>query len=226
MRLLLIDDEVELTAPLQQFLQQQGYGVEVANSSTEGWQLLSQNRYNLVILDWIMPGASGLELCQRLRLFDRSTPILFLTAKDTLNDRVEGLEMGADDYLVKPFELRELLARVRALLRRGGFSCVPGDRLTFADLVLDCPNQTMTRGQRSVHLSDKEFQLLYFFLQYPDRLISHEELIDYLWGKESPPNSNALVAQIKLLRRKVDGNLEPPLIHTIYGKGYRFSLTN
>lgn len=225
MRLLLIDDEVELTAPLQQFLQQQGYGVDVANSSTEAWQLLTQQKYNLLILDWIMPHMSGLELCQRFRQLDQSTPILFLTAKDTLNDRVEGLEMGGDDYLVKPFELRELLARIRALLRRGNASCPPTSCLTFADLVLDCPNQSMRRGHRTVNLSDKEFQLLYFFLQNPDRLISHGELIEYLWGKENAPHSNALVAQIKLLRRKVDGPGEPPLIHTVYGKGYRFSLT-
>ncbi len=226
MRLLLIDDEVELTTPLQQFLGQQGYSVEVANSSTEGWHLLTRHKYNLVILDWIMPGVSGLELCQQLRQFDHSTPILFLTAKDTLNDRVEGLETGADDYLVKPFELRELLARVRALLRRGSYSCPPSSCLTFADLVLDCPNQSMKRGNRTVNLSDKEFQLLYYFLQNPDRLISHDELIEHLWGKETAPLSNALVAQIKLLRRKVDGKSEQPLIHTIYGKGYRFSLTN
>jgi len=226
MRLLLIDDEVELTAPLQQFLQQQGYGVEVANSSTEAWERLTQHKYNLLILDWIMPGISGLELCHRFRQLDQTTPVLFLTAKDTLNDRVEGLETGADDYLVKPFELRELLARIRALLRRGIATCPPASRLTFADLVLDCPNQSMRRGSRSVNLSDKEFQLLYFFLQNPDRLISHEELIEHLWGKETTLQSNALVAQIKLLRKKVDSKSDPPLIHTVYGKGYRFSLTS
>ncbi len=226
MRLLLIDDEVELTAPLQQFLQQQGYGVEVVNSSTEAWERLTQHKYNLLILDWIMPGISGLELCHRFRQFDQTTPVLFLTAKDTLNDRVEGLETGGDDYLVKPFELRELLARIRALLRRGIATCPPSSCLTFADLVLDCPNQSMKRGSRSVNLSDKEFQLLYFFLQNPDRLISHEELIEHLWGKETTLQSNALVAQIKLLRKKVDSKSDPPLIHTVYGKGYRFSLTS
>ncbi|MFN3360036.1 MAG: response regulator transcription factor [Pseudanabaenaceae cyanobacterium] len=221
-RLLLIDDEVELTKPLQAFLQQQGYFVTIAQSGEEGWQLWQREKFHLVILDWLMPGLSGLDLCRRLRQVDPTVPILFLTAKDTLDDRVLGLEMGADDYLVKPFELRELLARVRALLRRVNYP----PALSYGNLSLDRDNSLCRRGGRVIHLSDKELQLLHFFLQNPHRVISHRELIHHLWGEENSPNSNALVAQIKLLRRKIDIPPDPPLIHTVYGKGYWFGQKN
>lgn len=198
----------------------------IADSGEQGWELWQREKFQLVILDWLMPGLSGLDLCRRLRQVDPSVPILFLTAKDTLDDRVTGLESGADDYLVKPFELRELLARVRALLRRVNVSCPRGSLLSYGDLSLDCSNYICRRNDRVVNLSDKELQLLHFFLQNPHRLIPHSELINYLWGEENTPNSNALVAQIKLLRRKIDSNSDQPLIHTVYGKGYWFGRKN
>lgn len=220
MRLLLVDDEVELTEPLQWLLTSQGYVVDIAKNGEEGWELAKTGGYDLLILDWMMPKLSGLEICQRLRQHGDSTPVLFLTAKDTLDDRVAGLDSGADDYLVKPFELRELLARVRALLRRS--PVVESRRLTYADLELDRDNQVAYRGDQAISLSEKEYQLLEYFIRHPNQLLSHDQICQHLWQNEEIPTSNALVAQIRLLRRKIDGDTERSLINTVYGKGYRF----
>ncbi|NEO26526.1 MAG: response regulator transcription factor, partial [Kamptonema sp. SIO4C4] len=168
MHILLVDDEVELTQPLSQVLSKEGYTVDVANNGVRGMALASENQYDLLILDWMMPQKSGLEICQELRSQDNLTPVLFLTAKDTLDDRVMGLDAGADDYIMKPFELRELLARVRALLRRRSSlseTPQPLSRLQVADLVYDKENQLAYRQNRLIELSDKEAQLLEYFMQ-------------------------------------------------------------
>jgi two-component system, OmpR family, manganese sensing response regulator len=191
-----------------------------------------EQSYDLLILDWMLPGASGLEICRELRRSGRSTPVLFLTAKDTIDDRVAGLDAGADDYLVKPFELRELLARVRARVRRPGGPELPeepGPRpaeavIQVAGLSLDLANQLADRNGRRIELSDKETQLLAYLMQYPGQLLSHRQIEEQLWGSDRQGNSNVLAAQIRLLRRKVELPSEPELIHTVYGKGYRFGL--
>jgi two-component system, OmpR family, manganese sensing response regulator len=233
--ILLVDDETELTAPLSRVLQREGYRVDVAADGDQGYQLAASHPYQLLILDWMLPRCSGVELCRRLRSQGRSTPVLFLTAKDTLDDRVLGLDAGADDYLVKPFEMRELLARVRALLRRGlsleGVPVNPGDNpdlapatgglLQVEDLTLDGENRMAYRGDRAIPLSEKESQLLAYFMENPGQLLTHRQILDDLWGKEHQPNSNVLAAQIRLLRRKIEAMGELPLIHTVYGKGYR-----
>ena len=226
MRILLVDDEVELTEPLSRVLQREGYIVEIAHDGETGYSLAADGGFDLLILDWMMPGLSGLEMCQRLRSHHITTPVLFLTAKDTLDDRVEGLDAGADDYLVKPFELRELLARVRALLRRPPVSDGPPTptttRLTHADLTLDLETQTVRRQDSCIDLSEKETQLLRYLMTHPDQLLTHEQIYDAVWGKDTQPSSNALAAQMRLLRRKVEQSGEVTLIHTVYGKGYRF----
>jgi OmpR-family two-component system manganese-sensing response regulator len=155
-----------------------------------------------------------------------NTPVLILTAKDTLDDRVEGLDSGADDYLVKPFELRELLARVRALLRRAPSPIVlSGEpaRLNYGDLELDRDNQVLYRDRVAIALTEREYQLLEYFMIHPNQLLSHEQISQHLWKEgEDLPTSNALAAQIKLLRRKIDRDRQISLINTVYGKGYRF----
>lgn len=223
MQILLVDDEAELTDPLTLVLEREGYRVEVAHDGETGFQMARAGDYALLILDWMLPGLSGLDICERLRQGGDRTPVLFLTAKDTLDDRVLGLDAGADDYLVKPFELRELLARVRALLRRPPIvETVPSSRIQVNDLELDVDNQLASRCGRSIDLSEKETQLLAYFMRSPNQLLTHEQLSEYLWQSEERPSSNALAAQIRLLRRKIEAKGEAPLIHTVYGKGYRF----
>ncbi|HEY9621106.1 MAG TPA: two-component system response regulator RppA [Crinalium sp.] len=227
MQILLVDDEVELTGPLSKVLTREGYQVDVAHDGTEGSQLASQGHYDLLILDWMLPKQSGLEICKELRSHGDTTPVLFLTAKDTVNDRVDGLDAGADDYLVKPFELRELLARVRALLRRPPLvEVAPTDqRLRVEDLELDIENQLAVRQGRQIELSEKETQLLAYFMRNPNQLLTHQQIHQHLWGDGEKPSSNVLPAQIRLLRRKIEADHELPLVHTVYGKGYRFGST-
>ncbi|MDB9483871.1 response regulator transcription factor, partial [Dolichospermum circinale CS-537/05] len=170
------------------------------------------------------PGKTGLEICQELRSQGKTTPVLFLTAKDTLDDRVQGLDAGADDYLVKPFELRELLARVRALLRRAGtesHSNITG-KLIVGDLELDIQNQIAYRHGRIIELSQKESQLLQYFMENTGQLLTHAQILQHLWQHEEQPNSNVVPALIRLLRRKVEVGNKTQLIYTVYGKGYRF----
>lgn len=227
MRILLVDDEVEMADPLGRILAREGYEVDVAYDGNRGSQLAQQAHYDLLILDWMLPHQSGLQICQQLRSQGNATPVLFLTAKDTVDDRVSGLDAGADDYLVKPFELRELLARVRALLRRPVALDSPPEsankRLQVGDLELDPDNQLAYRQGREIDLSEKEAQLLEYLMRHPNQLLTHDQIHQHLWGDNAEkPTSNALAAQIRLLRRKIETEGEPPLINTVYGKGYRF----
>ena len=237
MQILLVDDEVELTDPLSRLLRRQGYTVDVAADGQTGCQMAVSGHYDLLILDWMLPGKSGLDICREVRLSSQTTPVLFLTAKDTLDDRVDGLDAGADDYLVKPFELRELLARVRALLRRPltlesstsdskagrDSQSTPADTiLQFEDLTLNIENQVANRSGHVIELSDKEVQLLAYLMRSPHQLLTHTQIYDAVWGKGAAPSSNALAAQMRLLRKKIEHPDQPVLIHTVYGKGYRF----
>lgn len=224
MRILLVDDEVELTEPLSRVLTREGYIVDAAYNGTIGNQLAQTGNYDLLILDWMLPGKTGLEICQQLRNQGQVVPVLFLTAKDTLDDRVQGLDVGADDYLVKPFELRELLARVRALLRRSGAESYTNttSRLVVADLELDLENQIAYRQGRIIELSQKENQLLKYFMENAGQLLTHAQIMQHLWPDGEQPGSNVIAALIRLLRRKIDRENKSVLIHTVYGKGYRF----
>ncbi len=237
MRILLVDDEVDLVDSLSRLLTREGYTVDTAYNGQAAVALLklqedpSSHRYDLLVLDWMVPQGSGLWICQAMRAQGDPTPILFLTAKDTVDDRVEGLDAGADDYLVKPFELRELLARVRALLRRP-VNLSPAelpaviDRLRCQDLELDPNNQVVYWQGQSLSLSEKETQLLALFMQNPGHLLSHDQIDQHLWPTGQKPSSNVLAAQVRLLRRKIEGlgmNQDPSCsIQSVYGKGYRF----
>ncbi|MBD2462798.1 response regulator transcription factor [Oscillatoria sp. FACHB-1407] len=223
MQILLVDDEAELTDPLSRVLTREGYRVDIAHDGAEGSVLAASGSYDLLILDWMLPHTTGLEICQQLRSHGDMTPVLFLTAKDTIDDRVAGLDAGADDYLIKPFELRELLARVRALLRRPPtLEVTTPQRLQVEDLELDSDNQLAYRQGRRIELSEKEAQLLAYLMRYPNQLLTHTQIHQHLWKDGEKPSSNVLAAQIRLLRRKIEANEESPLIHTVYGKGYRF----
>ncbi|PSO49379.1 MAG: DNA-binding response regulator [Cyanobacteria bacterium SW_9_44_58] len=222
MHILLVDDERELTTPLSRVLTQEGYQVDVANNGVIGEELAQNKEYNLLILDWLMPEKSGLELCRNLRSRGNQTPVLFLTAKDTVDDRVSGLDVGADDYIVKPFELREFLARVRALIRRSSQETAVSSHLKTADLEFDPNNQLAYRNGRTIELSEKEARLLSYFMQFPQQVLTHQQIYQYLWGEETTPSSNVLAALVRLLRRKIEAPGETTLIHTVYGKGYRF----
>jgi two-component system, OmpR family, manganese sensing response regulator len=238
--ILLVDDEVELTLPLSRVLQREGYQVDVAMDGDQALAAIESQRqadtaYQLIILDWMLPQRTGLQVCQAMRQQEDPTPVLFLTAKDTLDDRVAGLDVGADDYLIKPFELRELLARVRALIRRNDqFTRMGTDRpeasthraglIRSEGLELDRENLVAYRGTRSISLSEKEAQLLEFLMTHPQQILTHEEIYRHVWPQEDPPSSNVLAAQIRLLRRKIDLPNAGPLITTIYGKGYRYGL--
>ncbi len=223
MKILLVDDEIELTDPLSKILSYEGYQIDIAHDGNKGLELALENNYDLLILDWMLPSKSGLEICQQVRNHSLTTPVLFLTAKDTIDDRVIGLDAGADDYLIKPFELRELLARVRALLRR-----IPAlehnvpEQLEFANLQLDRNNQLVYRSGKAIELSEKEFDLLEYFMTHIGQLLTQEEIYTHLWKNNTKPSSNVVAALIRLLRRKIEVKGEQRLIHTVYGKGYRF----
>jgi two-component system, OmpR family, manganese sensing response regulator len=227
MRILLVDDEIELTNPLTRLLTREGYNVDAAYDGSNGNELAQSDNYDLLILDWMLPGKTGLEICQELRRQGKTTPVLFLTAKDTLDDRVEGLDAGGDDYLVKPFELRELLARVRALIRRSNTQIqeLATERLTVADLELDRENQFAYRQGRIIELSEKECQLLQYFMEHTGQLLTHAQIMQNLWNEHEQPSSNAIAALIRLLRRKIEVAGESQLIYTVYGKGYRFGIS-
>ena len=225
MKILLVDDEPALTLPLSRCLEHEGYGVAVAADGQQGLTLALAQDYDLLILDWLLPQQSGLALCQQLRAQGKQTTVLFLTAKDTLDDRVLGLDAGADDYLVKPFELRELLARVRALLRRS-----PGGdknkgllwvQLGEVTLGLDPANQVVYRDQQVINLSEKEAQLLEYLMRSAGQVVNHEQIYQALWAEPETRNSNVIAALVRLLRRKLERPGEELLIHTVYGKGYR-----
>ena len=204
---------------LKRALELGGFEVALAADGSEGLESAAAIRPDLVVLDVLMPGVDGLEVCRELRAQGSRTPILMLTARDAVADRVEGLEAGADDYLVKPFALEELLARVRALLRR---STEPrrDTALEFADLRLDPVSYSVTRGDRELELTRTEHLLLEFLLENPRRVLSRELIFDRVWHYDFGPTSKALDVYIGYLRRKTESDGEPRLIHTVRGVGY------
>jgi len=216
--ILVIEDDEGILQVLQRGLSYEGYSVETALDGRDGLVRARLRPPTLVVLDWMLPGLDGLEVCQRLRAAG-NVPILMLTAKDTVADRVEGLDAGADDYLVKPFEFDELLARIRALLRRAKPEGAP-EVLAFADLKLDTGTHQVFRGEREIELTAKEFELLELFLRHPRQVLTRDVIYDRVWGYDFGGESNIIEVYVRYLRQKTEGAQEPRLIHTVRGVGY------
>jgi two-component system response regulator MprA len=216
-RILIIEDDDQILKILRRSLVYEGYQVDTAADGEEGLNQLRDNKPALVILDWMLPGMDGLEVCRRIRDLGNQ-PVLMLTAKDTLEDRVHGLDAGADDYLVKPFELDELLARIRALLRRTQVERAP--ILTFGDLSLDTSTRQATRKNRLIMLTAKEYDLLEMFMRHPRQVLTREIIFDRVWGYDFGGESNVLDVYIRYLRQKLEGEGEVRLIHTVRSVGY------
>lgn len=216
-KLLIIEDDEAILKVLKRGLVYEGYQVETALDGAEGLTLARESHPDLVLLDWMLPGMDGLEVCRRMRAVG-STPILMLTAKDTLHDRVMGLDAGADDYLVKPFELDELFARIRALLRRSQPERV--QMLSFCDLNLDTGTRMASRRGREISLTAKEYDLLELFMRHPRQVLTRELIFDRVWGYDFGGESNVLDVYIRYLRQKIEAEENPRLIHTVRGVGY------
>ena len=219
MRLLLVEDNRRLSNSLRMTLQDDGYAVDVAYNGADGEEMGLSDHYDAIILDILLPEKDGLEVCRSLRDGHIRTPILMLTARDALEDRVDGLDSGADDYLVKPFEVEELRARIRALLRRE--SAIKSGTLKAGDLTLDPAKHTVTRGGQPIELTAKEFSLLEYLLRHPNHLISREMAENHLWSYERVVTSNVVDVYIRRLRRKIDDPFEVKLLETVRGAGYR-----
>jgi DNA-binding response OmpR family regulator len=220
MRILVVEDEAKVARALEEGLVHEGYDVAIVGSGEEGYYRLNADPFDLVVLDLMLPGRDGLEILATLRARDRGLPVLVLTARDTVQDRVRGLDAGADDYLVKPFAFPELSARIRALLRRGRVE--PALQLRLADLELDVPARRVCRGGRIVELTAREFDLLEYLMRHKERVISREMLARDVWKETSraTPLDNVIDVHIARLRRKVDAPFESRLIHTVRGVGF------
>ncbi|MCX5606612.1 MULTISPECIES: response regulator transcription factor [unclassified Streptomyces] len=225
-RILVVDDEPAVREALRRSLAFEGYAVQTAVDGLDALDRAASYAPDLIVLDIQMPRMDGLTAARRLRAAGTVTPVLMLTARDTVGDRVTGLDAGADDYLVKPFELDELFARVRALLRRSSYAAPqPGgesleDALTFGDLRMDLATREVTRSGRPVELTRTEFTLLEMFLAHPRQVLTREQILKTVWGFDFEPSSNSLDVYVMYLRRKTEAGGEPRLVHTVRGVGY------
>jgi two-component system, OmpR family, response regulator MprA len=216
--LLVVDDEPAVRRSLRRALGLEGYDVATADDGAAALEVLARDGFEAVVLDVSMPGVDGIEVCRRLRAGGDRTPVLMLTARDAVDDRVAGLDAGADDYLVKPFALRELIARLRALMRR--LDAPEQPRLEFADLSLDRVTREVRRAGRSIELSRTEFSLLEMFLEHPRHVLTRSQIFERVWGYDFGPTSNSLGVYVGYLRRKLEEGGESRLIHTVRGVGY------
>lgn len=218
MRILIVEDEATLARTLAHYLQEQGHAPDVAHDGEEGLSLAETGSYDLIILDLLLPRLDGMEVIRRLRNETISTPVLMLTAKDSVNDKVLGLDAGADDYLTKPFALAELLARVRALLRRDSVSKTAV--LQVGDLAMDTVAHRVRRGDLEIDLTGKEYSLLEYLMLNANHVLSRTQIADHVWDYDFGGLSNIVDVYIRYLRRKIDDGLEPKLLATVRGRGY------
>jgi DNA-binding response OmpR family regulator len=219
MRVLLIEDDRKAAKLLSKGLREEGFVVDVASTGEEGEEQAAINEYDVIVLDWLLPAKDGIAVCHALRMRDLSTPILMLTARDSLADRVKGLSTGADDYLTKPFAFAELLARIRALLRRSR-SAQPAV-LRIGDLTLDPGSRRVTRAGVAITLTSKEFAILEVLMRSAGDIVSRTRLVERVWDEASEVLDNLVDVHLSHLRKKIDSGERAPLIHTIRGFGYR-----
>jgi two-component system, OmpR family, copper resistance phosphate regulon response regulator CusR len=220
MKILLIEDEPKTSLFLKKGLEENGYEVDSADDGKAGKHLALRNKYDLIISDVIMPGMNGRQLCQELREAKVETPVLLLTALNSTDDIVDGFNSGADDYLSKPFEFRELLVRIRALSKRHQRTTPAGAILTVADLVMDCGSKIVMRAGKRIDLTVKEFALLEYFLRNQDRVIPRAELSKNVWNVDFDTGTNMVEVYVNYLRKKMDRDFDTKLIHTYIGMGY------
>ena len=222
MRVLVVDDEPKIAGTIRQALVEEGYSTDMVHTGEDALEWAAAAPYDLIVLDVLLPGRNGMEVCRALRQQGITTPVLLLTALDGVEDRVQGLDSGADDYLPKPFALSELLARLRALTRRGPQLQAPV--LTLADLKLNPITREVERAGRPIDLTNKEFRILEYLFTHAERVISREMIIEHAWDYSFDSDMNVVDVYIRYLRRKIDDDASVKLIHTVRGAGYRLGL--
>jgi len=217
--LLIVEDEQRLAEIMKKQLEESGFSVDIAFDGYMGKQMVERNAYNLIILDINLPLINGYDLCKEIRKTNRSIPIIMLTALGTPDNRVAGFDVGADDYVVKPFDFRELLARITVFLRRSDVMNIP-EKLIIGDLEMDLSTKKVTRANKKIDLTAKESSLLEFFMKNKEKLLTREIIIEHVWGIDFDPNTNIIDVYVNYLRKKIDKDFEPKLIHTKYGFGF------
>ena len=220
MKILIIEDDLRVAELIQRGLGEQGFETTLAYDGLSGKKLAGQNDYDLIITDIILPKMDGIDLCKKIKQSQPDLPIIMLTALGTTDDKVEGFDAGADDYLVKPFEMRELLARIRALLKRSSTSSNTGNLLTYADLQMNLNTKVVKRGEKEIHLTPKEFNFLKYMLQNPERVLSRVEIAEKVWDTHFDTGTNFIDVYVNYLRKKIEKDFDQKLIHTKSGMGF------
>jgi DNA-binding response OmpR family regulator len=218
--ILIIEDEQRLADLLKKQLSESGYSSEIANDGYVGKHLAETHKFNLIILDINLPLINGYDLCKEIRKTDSNTPIIMLTAFGTPDNKIAGFDAGADDYVLKPFEFRELLARINVFLRRSDSKSEQPGKIRIADLEMDLGTKKVTRGDKKIELTAKESLLLETFLKHHDKLLTREFIIEEVWGIDFDPNTNIIDVYVNYLRKKIDKDFDPKLIHTKFGFGF------
>jgi DNA-binding response OmpR family regulator len=218
--LLIVEDEQRLADILKKQLEESGFIVDIAYDGYVGRQLVERNKYHLIILDINLPLINGYDLCREIRKTNSNIPIIMLTAFGTTDNKITGFDAGADDYIVKPFDYRELLARVNVFIRRTDSSAAAPEKIGIADLEMEMNTKTVTRGNKRIDLTAKEFLLLETFLKNKDKLLTRDFIIEQVWGIEFDPNTNIIDVYVNYLRKKIDKDFDPKLIHTKFGFGF------
>ncbi|MGN7310146.1 response regulator transcription factor [Alkalicoccobacillus gibsonii] len=225
-RILIVEDEVSIARILKLELEHEGYQTETAPDGLKAWELIQSHSWSLLLLDVMLPGLSGMEVLRRLRDRNDQTPVIMLTARDTVIDKVSGLDLGANDYVTKPFDIEELLARIRVHLRGVQTLKHEENRLKIADLEINTSSHEVTRAKKEISLTAREYELLLFFVNHPHQVLSRDQLLQKVWGYDYMGDSNIVDVYVRYLRQKIDKDVSHKLIHTVRGVGYMLKEAN